>query len=304
MTDYQDYDEYGDLKPKPDKSIKGYQIVVVILAIILGGLSFLYVHNLRQIKDELSVTQEDKDTLTSQYSALVADFSSLKTENDTISYQMGVERGKADSLMLKLTSERKMSYAKIRQYEKELGTLRNVMRGFVYQIDSLNTLNKSLIQENIGMRTQVTTQRMRADVAEERASELDTKVKQGAVVRARAITLTALSSSDKEVTRASRANRLRVDFALTANDLANPGPRSVYARITGPDGYILASSSGSTFSFEGDKLTYSASREIDYQNADLPVGLFYNGSGITDGKYKVAIYMDGRAIGSSEVILR
>lgn len=114
----------------------------------------------------------------------------------------------------------------------------------------------------------------------------------------------SLSSSDKEVTRASRASRLRVDFVLSANELAIPGERNVYARITAPDGYIMANGANAVFDFEGDKLTCSAVREVDYQNLDLPVGLYYNGSGITGGKYKVAIFMDGYQIGSSEVIMR
>ena len=58
------------------------------------------------------------------------------------------------------------------------------------------------------------------------------------------------------------------------------------------------------FDFEGDKITFSAARQVDYQNNDLSVSLFYNGSGITSGKYRVKIYTDGNLIGSNEIILR
>ena len=51
-------------------------------------------------------------------------------------------------------------------------------------------------------------------------------------------------------------------------------------------------------------MIYTASREIDYQNDDLDVGLFYNGDGIVSGKYSVQIYMDGYLIGSTEMILK
>lgn len=56
---------------------------------------------------------------------------------------MGIERQRADSLMQRLKQERSWSLAKIKQYEKEVGTLRTIMRGYLHQIDSLNTLNKS-----------------------------------------------------------------------------------------------------------------------------------------------------------------
>lgn len=294
-------EDYNQDVQSPEKSIQGYKIVIIILAVILAGLSFLYYNQVNTLKEDFAV---ERDTLTTRLSSIMGEYDNLKTENDTIAYNLGVERGKADSLFQLITKERSFSRAKIRAYEKEVGTLRTVMRGFVHQIDSLNTLNKQLINENVTYRKEVTSQRLRADVAEEKAQELSTKIRKGAVVRARNIQLLALSSSDREVTRASRAARLRVDFVLAANELSAPGERSVYARIIGPDGYVLANASNAMFEFEGDMKSYSAVREVDYQNQDLAVSLFYNGGGITGGKYQVAIYMDGYMIGSSEILLR
>ena len=170
--------------------------------------------------------------------------------------------------------------------------------------DSLNTLNQKLVNENITYRKQITSARLRADKAEEKAQELSTKVQKGAVIRARDIALVALNRSDKVVSRAARAERLRVDFVLVGNELSQPGERNVYARIIGPDGYVLANRSNAAFNYEGDMITYSATRQVDYQNEDLSVSLFYNGTGITGGKYQVMIYIDGHLIGSNEIILR
>ena len=284
-----------------EKSIKGLKIMIVILALILGALSFMYFSQVRSLREDFA---EERDTLTNRITTLMSEYDNIKTENDTISQQLEIEKGKADSLLQQITKERRLSYAKIKRYEKELGTLRTVMRGYIKQIDSLNTMNQKLIAENVDYRKQVTSQRLRADMAEEKAQELSTKIRKGAVIRARDIALLALSSSDREVTRASRAARLRVDFVLSANELATPGNREVYARIIGPDGYVMASSASSVFDYEGDKLSFSASRNIDYQNQDLPVSVYYNGAGITGGKYNVSIFMDGYLIGSSEIILR
>lgn len=295
-------EDYNQDSQSPAKSIQGYKIVIIILAVILAALSFLYFHQVNSLKEDFAV---ERDTLTTRLSSIVGEYDNLKTENDTIAHNLGIERAKADSMLQLITKERSFSRAKIRAYEKEVGTLRTVMRGFVHQIDSLNTLNKQLITENVTYRKEVTSQRLRADVAEEKAQELSTKIRKGAVVRARNIQLMALSSSDREVTRASRAARLRVDFVLAANELATPGERSIYARITGPDGYVMANASNAVFEFEGDMKTYSAMRsDVDYQNQDLAVSLYYNGGGITGGKYLVAIYMDGYMIGSSEILLK
>mgnify|MGYP003623526636 CR=1 FL=1 len=206
--------------------------------------------------------------------------------------------------MEKLQNERNLNRATIRKYEKELGTMRTIMQRYVKQIDSLNTLNRALAEENVNIRRQATSERLRAEAAEERVTELDRKVQQGQVVKARDVMITAIGANDRVVPRASRAERLRIDFVLVANDLATPGSRNVYARLTGPDGYVLAGDTESLFDFEGDKITYSAVREIDYQNDDLAVALYYNGSGIISGKYVVEIFMDGARIGFGEVMLK
>ncbi len=296
--------EYNNTENTPDrtsKSIRGYQIVIVLLVVVLGVLAIIYFRQVRNLKAE---AQAEKVVLQENINSLITDLDNLHVDNDSISYNLGLERRRADSLMEKLQSERNLNYAKIRKYERELGTMREIMRNYVRQIDSLNQLNRSLTEENVAFRQQVNNERLRAQAAEEKASELSNKVKVGAIIRARDIKLVALNSNDREVPRASRAVRLLVEFTLTANDLATPGERNVYVRITGPDGYVLAGDIESLFDFEGDKLTYSAVREIDYQNKDLEVGLYYNGAGITGGTYKVEIFMDGYMIGTSESYLK
>ena len=301
MEEYNYEYEYDDQQPQFQKSLKGYKVIIVVLAVILVAVSAMFMLQTNDLKKAFDI---ERTQLTSEIASLVSQYDSLQTENDTIAYNLEVERNRADSLLQSLTKERSLNRAKIAQYEREIGTLRGVMRNYVNQIDSLNTLNKDLVAQNASMRQQVATQRLRADKAEEKAQEQEIILRKGSVIKARDITLTALSDNDREVTRASRAERLRVDFVLSANELAKPGDRYVYVRITGPDGYILANASNDVFDFEGEKKTYSASREIDYQLKDLPVGVYYNGGGITGGQYHVEVYMDGYLIGSSDLILR
>lgn len=300
--DNQGYDPYGGYPQQlQQKSIKGLKIMIVILAVILGALSVLYFTQTKQMKAEY---EEARDTLTARLTMMLANYDTLRTENDTLAQHLTDERFKADSLLETLKNERNLTRKKIKDYEKRLSYMRTVMEGYIHQIDSLNTLNQKLVNENITYRKEITSARLRADMAEEKAQELSTKVQKGAVIRARNIALVALNQSDKVVTRVARAARLRVDFVLVGNELSQPGERNVYARIIGPDGYVLANRNNATFNFEGDMITYSATRQVDYQNEDLSVSLFYNDSGITAGKYQVMIYIDGHMIGSTEIILR
>ena len=303
--EYNDYDdaryddEYDDQMPD-NKAVRGYRIVIIILAVILVALSALYFRIHRQQQAEYVLLEEDRNKIQNDLDSLIVSFDDLKIQNDSIAANLD----EANKLMEQLKNERRLNYAKIRAYEKEVGTLRTVMQGYIRQIDSLNTLNKKLINENVTYRKEISSAKLRAEMAEEKAAELDNKVRVGAVIRARDIRLSALNANSKPVSRIKNAARLRVDFVLTANELATPGEKTVYVRITSPDGYVLTTEAMPTFDFEGERLSYSAMREVDYQNQDLEVGIYYNSTGFAAGAYTVQLFCDGRLIGTSQIAMR
>ncbi|WP_302365800.1 hypothetical protein [uncultured Alistipes sp.] len=308
----QEYDNYDntefeeDYTPRPDsgKSIRGYRIVIIILSVILVAISALYfgIHRQQMLDNEL--LRADRDSIQNDLGRLMEDYDNLHVANDSISASLDIERGRADSLMNQLRKERRWSLAKIKQYEKEVGALRTVMRGYLHQIDSLNSLNQKLITENISYRKEISSATLRAEMAEEKAAELDNKVRAGAVIKARGIRLTGLNARNKEVSRIRNAERVRVDFVLTANELTTPGNKAVYMRLTSPDGYVLTTEAMPTFEYEGERLSYSAMREVDYQNQDLEVGIYFDSSGFAAGTYLVQLYCDGYMIGSAEIAMR
>ena len=308
----QEYDNYDntefeeDYTPRPDsgKSIRGYRIVIIILSVILVAISALYfgIHRQQMIDNEL--LQADRDSIQNDLGRLMADYDNLRVSNDSISASLSVERERADSLMTRLKKERSWNLAKIKQYEREVGTLRTAMKDYIRQIDSLNTLNQKLISENVSYRKEISSANLRAEMAEEKAAELDNKVKVGSVLRARDIRLEALNDRGKAVSRIKNASRLRVDFVLSANELAMPGNKAIYLRIISPDGYVLTTEAMPSFEYEGERLTYSAMREVDYQNQDLEVGIYFTSSGFAAGTYRMELYTEGRLIGQAQVAMR
>ena len=303
-SEFEDDDDFSASQPDAGKSIRGYRIVIIILSVILVAISALYfsIHHQQMLDNEL--LRADRDSIQSDLGRLMDDYDNLQISNDSISRGLDIERERADSLMTRLKKERSWNLAKIKQYEKEVGTLRSIMKGYVRQIDSLNTLNKQLIKENVGYRKEISSAKLRAEMAEEKAAELDNKVKVGSVLRARDIRLAGLNDRGNAVSRVKNASRLRVDFVLSANELATPGNKAVYVRITSPDGYVLTTEQMPTFEFEGERLSYSAMREVDYQNQDLEVGIYFNSTGFAPGTYSIELYCEGRLIGQNQVVMK
>ena len=209
-------DDYTTPQPDAGKSIRGYRIVIIILSVILAALSMLYfsIHRQQMLDNEL--LQADRDSIQNDLGRLMTDYDGLRISNDSIAAGLTLERERADSLMTRLKKERSWNLAKIKQYEKEVGTLRTIMKGYVKQIDSLNTLNKKLIKENVGFRKEISSAKLRADMAEEKAAELDNKVKVGSVLRARDIRLSALNDRSKPV------SRVRTPHACASTSCSRP----------------------------------------------------------------------------------
>ncbi len=318
MAEYKDNDLYDDdelnyneeeeqTRSNDDlqKTLKGYRIIIIALVAVLGLLTFQHFRVTSDIKEEFRI---ERDTLNSQISGLITEIDNINLRNNEVTTELrehiAVERNRADSLMASLKKERNMNREKLRKYEKELGTLRTIMRRYVHQIDSLNTLNKKLADENITIRQKVASETSRANIAEERAQEMANKIKLGSIVKARGVTLGAFNVGGTQMTRASRASKFRTDLTLTANELTIPGKRNVYVRILGPDGTVLSGGADNIMEFEGDLISYSAEREVDYDNKDLDVSIFFNYDNITSGVYTVEVYMDDYLIGESELALR
>ncbi|HPI46157.1 MAG TPA: hypothetical protein PLH91_13055, partial [Tenuifilaceae bacterium] len=224
---------------------------------------------------------------------------------DSLNQKLVREQQNAKKLYDELQSTKRISYAKIKEYQKELGTLRSIMKDMLHDIDSLNAMNKELIAENIKVKEEAATAKQTVKELEQKTEELNTQVAKGSVVKARDVVAMGVSRKGNEMTRARRVEKIRACFTLNENTIAKAGNRLVYMRIVGPDDYVLAKAETDVFDFEGEKIVFSANREVDYQNKDIEMCIYYDNNGeLLKGTYKVTLYMDGYMIGYSEFTLK
>ena len=300
-------DDYEAEIARHKRTSNGFMLCAIIAIVLLIPAAYFSISlgmQKKTIEDNLEIVEsarrifEDENSMLQRNAEdLVTELEGLKDQNDT----MMLKYQEAVVMLEQLQREKTYNYEQLAKYKKEVATLRNVMKGYLRQIDSLNTINSNLQAQNIQYKKEINTAQLRADVAEEKADELNTKVRIGSVIQASGIRMTALNAKSNEVKRMRLAKRLKVDFDLTANELAEPGEKSVYLRILGPDGYLLAPSEVILFSFEGDEMRASAVRKVDYENESVPVSIFYDGETFTNGTYTVEIYVDGRLSGSKEI---
>lgn len=294
----------SELKPK-SKAVAFLAALIVVLGFVLLVLGWLYYAEKQDSKEIQHQLNAEKDSIALNLQEIMFEYQVLETDNATIKAKLEEEQERAEKLYQELRQVRSVSYAKIKEYQRELGTLRAIMRDMVKEIDSLNTLNQQLIAENIKVRQEFTMQQRTVQTLEQRTEELSTTVAKGSVVRARDINPTTINRRGREVSRARNVEKIQTCFILSENTIAKPGRRDVFIRILGPDGFILAKSNTDLFEFEGERIVFSAKREVDYQNDDIEMCIFYDNNGeLIAGKYTVTLFMDGYMIGSADFTMK
>ena len=247
----------------------------------------------------------DKQNLTNELIALQGDYESLSTTNAAINDSLNVEKEKVGQLIERLQKTEATNRAKIREYEKELGTLRSIMKGYIKQIDSLNTLNISLRNEASEARREAQESKRQYEDLRSTTDKLSQKASAGAVVKGRGFNLVAINESNKVTDRSSRARKLRACLSLIENSIADRGYRTVYIRVKGPDDILMTDDSGKVFTSGGEQMIYSASRKVDYQGEEVEICIYFaNPQGFTKGKYTVDLYTDETRLGSAEMVLK
>lgn len=276
-------------------------ILVAVAALLLGALAFVWFERSALVKD----LNAEKDDLTAQMVALRDDYASLSSDYDSINAQLDSSREEVSQLIERIQKTEATNRAKIRQYEKELGTLRSIMRNYIVQIDSLNTLNKKLTADAAAARRDAAESRRKNEELNKTVKSLTGQVATGAVIKGRAIRVDAYNSSNKITDRSSRVVRLMTTLSLVENDLAPKGPVRIYVIVKDPDGAVLANSSSSEFTYDGEPLMASASREVDYQGREVELSVYLNDiPEYVKGIYTVDAYTEKSHLGTAELMLR
>ena len=276
--------------------------LVAVVVLLAGALAYVW-WNKTTLVNELNV---EKEELTSQMIALQNDYATLSSDYDMINSQLDSSREEVSQLIERIKKTEATNRSKMRQYEKELGTLRSIMRNYIVQIDSLNTLNKKLTADAAAARREAAESRKKSEELSKTVKDLSGQVAVGSVVKARGLKLEAYNASDKVTDRSSRVVRLIANLALVENDLATKGPVRVYIRVKDPDGILLTNSSQRTFSVAGgEPMICTASREVDYEGKEVELGIYINDiPSFAKGIYTIEAYTEQTKLGDAELMLR
>ena len=294
--------ERKEAERKANGPLKTVMIIMIVVAVLLAAALAYVLNTKNKLVGELNA---DKLELTEQIQALQTDYENLSSDYDLINAQLDSSREEIAQLVDRVKKTEATDRAKMRQYEKELGTLRSIMRGYIVQIDSLNTLNHKLTAEAASARKEAAESKKRNAQLAQEVEQLSSRVSAGAVLKARGLKMEAYTSADKITDRSTRTVRFLVNLSLVENELAERGPVRVYIRVFDPSGNLLQDGHGTTFTCGGETYEATASREIDYEGAEIDLGIYVNNISVFEkGIYNVVAYTEQTQLGTADLLLR
>lgn len=244
---------------------------------------------------------------------LLEEYNSVSTDNQELNDSIELQKQKVTLLLSELENSenrRKYTARELFKMKKEAQTLRNVMKNYVYKVDSLNTLNKEL-QATIKVKdnkiTEVSGER---DEFKEKTENLSKTVELGSKLQILNLKAEAIrvrnSGSFTETTRARRADQIKACFTIVDNKIAKAGNKTFYLRIISPEGNVLTNTKSVEVTIDDKPVEMSISRTVDYQNTAVDLCIFYEKSmgALPRGDYKVEIYTDGMIVGITSFALR
>ena len=288
---------------------------LLLIAIIFGVTKVTSLN--RQVEEARAETEEvklnfEQQQLTAEFDAVSQEFSqyedqAVRIQNDSILAKYNAAKNKVEQLkneMQQLKSENKLSRKRIDELNGEINTLRGLLRHYIAQIDSLSKENAGLRAENAEIKShneQLTTQ---VQNISQRNEVLNERMTLAEKLNVTGVSLTALQKNGKNEKNVTKAKQLMVTFTIPQNNSTPVGNKTIYLRITNPEGQLLGS--GGSFSFEGRNLPCTARKSIEYSGEEIAgIRIYWDvNTTLTPGDYTVELFTDGYRLASRHFTLK
>ena len=282
------------------------KIVLISLVAALAIVSLLLVWmNLQQkteMKEMVEIMEFEKEQLEDEYEELAIQFDGYQSQdihNDSLVQLLAKEQQRVQDLREELRITKVTNARRIAELKKELATVRQVMVSYVHQIDSLDRTNKRLVKENQQVKQQYQEVARQAQQLEEERTQLAEVVSRASMLEISSFQMTPLNKRDRKTTVYSQILKLQFDYTIARNITNTPGLKTLYLRVTRPDGEVMQKNVHDVFAFENSEIAYSVSKDFEYEGEEVSGAMYWLVEEILQvGIYNADFFVDGELIGS------
>ena len=274
---------------------------------------WLLVNEKSKVANTITISEKilvEKNTVEVDLLDLQKDYQNLQTNDAAMQLDIDAKRERIEEL-IKEAAKHKGDATIISKLKKETQTLRSIMQSYVRTIDSLNTLNQTLVAEKKTVLNQLGSEKEKQSVLIKEKDELKSTIAKGSIlscfnISAKAVLYKRGGKKESETNKARKTEKIKVSFSLGENKIAKAGEKTIYVRIMTPDGKELAKSydDNCRFNFNQSSGYFAGKETLNYANAEL-IGVTYcEGQGeYVPGNYIIEITFDGVVIGNTSLKL-
>ena len=282
-------------------------IIIVILVILFGGISFFAVHQMQKNKEMTQLFDIEKEEMENEYSTFATQYDELQIQinNDSLREKLQSEKLKTQRLLEELRQVKTSNASEIMRLKKELKTVRAVLRTYVVQIDSLNKINAALTEENKNVKNKYHAATAQINNLSREKKSLHEKVSLAAQLDATNIIASPLNKRGKKARKAKDAKKIAITFTIVKNITATTGNKTLYVRIAKPDNDVLVKNNTDLFKFEDREIPFSIKKYIEYTGEEQTVTVYWNVEEfLPGGTYHIYLFADGNMIGQNSFNLK
>ena len=275
-------------------------IVLVALVAWLGYRASKAEETSRQMEELQQLAEMDKLEMQNEYEEFARQYEELQTQinNDSLIAQLEKEQKRIEELQEELRRTKSNDAAEIMRLKQELATLREILRQYIMQIDSLNHLNQQLNQENQSLRTQNAQAQVHITNLTTEKETLTDKVAIASQLDATGVSAIGKNKRGKAAKKIKDVKKFQISFNISRNVTAQTGMKSIYMRIMTPTNEVLTQ--GGTFNYENRTLEYSIRKDIEYTGEEQAITVYWDvNQTLMGGQYRVDIFADGNRIGGT-----
>lgn len=276
--------------------------LIVALAIVSALLVWMNLQQKTEMKEMVELMEFEKEQLEDEYEELAIQFDGYQTQdihNDSLVELLSQEKQRVQDLLEELRITKVTNARRIAELKKELATVRQVMVSYVHQIDSLDRTNKRLVAENQQVKQQYQEAARQAKQLEKERTQLAEVVSRASMLEINHFQMTPLNKRDRKTSIYNQIQKLQFDYTVGRNITNKPGMKTLYMRITRPDGEVMQKSIDDVFRFENSDIAYSVSKDFEYAGEEISGSLYWLVEEILQiGWYNADFFVDGELIGS------
>lgn len=297
---------------------KLYIGIIALLFLLNCGTLYMYLTTNKQKTDVIA----EKDKLQSDFTSLsdtldvrIMELEQYKGKNAELDQEIAQKQEEIENQkksIAGLMAKGKLTDKELKAAREKISAFESSINDLKQRIEELTQQNQQLTAQNQQLSTDLNAEKQTTNSLSEQNKGLSKKVEMGSLLKLQTLTVTGIkkksNGKETEVKRIKQIESLKVSFETGENKVLDPGNLSLYVRIINPKGETISVADQGSGTFKlaenGQDVQYSKRADIDYNQDNKKVSIYWSQNLNVAGVYKVEVYQSGYMVGKGEVELK